>query len=146
MGKSANSIVICNESKILEEQQNFTFTKLHNNILYEVSDECIVEETQLVKRIEVTRNPKRGFSHIFEEEILESVEAMCAVTDDGSKFISDHQVVLGGFERAKDELKLIQNLVIAANGPSQIAADYGALLMRHLRIFNSVKVLSGTDM
>ena len=71
---------------------------------------------------------------------------MSAVTDDGAKFISEHQVVLGGFERAKEELMLIQNLVIAANGPSFIAAEYGAVLMRHLRNFNSVKVLSGTEM
>ena len=41
---------------------------------------------------------------------------------------------------------LIQNLVIAANGPSFIAAEYGAVLMRHLRIFNSVKVLPGEQM
>ena len=57
---------------------------------------------------------------------------MSAVSDDGQKFISDHQVVLGGFERAKEELVLIQNLVIAANGPSQIAAEYGAMILRHL--------------
>ena len=74
------------------------------------------------KRIEVTRKAKCGFSHIFEEEILESIDAINAVTDDGAKFISDHQAVLGGFERSKDELKLIQNLVIAANGTSLIAA------------------------
>ena len=75
---------------------------------------------------------------------MESIEAMSSVTDDGAKFISDHQVVLGGFERAKEELLLVQNLVVAANGPSYIAAEYGALLMRHLRIFNSVKVLEAT--
>ena len=66
----------------------------------------------------MNRKPKRGYNHIFEEEILESIDAMSAVSDDGQKFISDHQVVLGGFERAKEELVLIQNLVIAANGPS----------------------------
>jgi glucosamine 6-phosphate synthetase-like amidotransferase/phosphosugar isomerase protein len=54
--------------------------------------------------------------------------------------------VLGGFERAKEELVLIKNLVIAANGPSFIAAEYGAVLMRHLQCFNSVKVLSGSQM
>ena len=71
---------------------------------------------------------------------------MSAVTDDGAKFISDHQVVLGGFERAKEELGLIQNLLIAANGPTLIAAEYGAFLMRHLQIFNSVKTLSGEEL
>jgi len=98
------------------------------------------------KRLNVTRKPKRGYNHIFEEEVFESIDAMSSVTDDGAKFISDHQVVLGGFERAKEELKLIQNLVIAANGTSSIAADFGAMILRHLRIFNSVKVLEGSAM
>jgi len=78
--------------------------------------------------------------------VFESIDAMSSVTDDGAKFISDHQVVLGGFERAKEELKLVQNLVIAANGSSFIAAEFGAMLMRHLRIFNSIKVLQGNEM
>ena len=142
MGTSQDSIVFCSDQTILAEQsERFTFKKLKNNILYEVTDECVIEQTQLQKRIVVNRKPKRGYSHIFEEEIFESIEAMSTVTDDGAKFISDHQVVLGGFERAKEELLLVQNLVVAANGPSFIAAEYGALLMRHLRIFNSVKVL-----
>ena len=37
------------------------------------------------KSIEVNRKPKRGYNHIFEEEVLESVDAMSAVTDDGAK-------------------------------------------------------------
>jgi len=46
MGKSADSIVLCNEPSILQQQQSkFTFTTLRSNILYEISDECIVEET-----------------------------------------------------------------------------------------------------
>ena len=57
-----------------------------------------------------------------QEEIVESIEAMSAVTDDGAKFISDHQVVLGGFERAREELTMIKNMLIAANGTSFIAA------------------------
>ena len=47
---------------------------------------------------------------------------MSAVTDDGAKFISDHQVVLGGFERARQELNMIKNMLVAANGTSLIAA------------------------
>jgi len=54
-------------------------------------------------------------------------------------------VVLGGFERAKEELVLIQNLIIAANGPNLVAAQYGAFLMKHLNVFNTIKVLSGDD-
>ena len=77
---------------------------------------------------------------------MESIDAISAVTDDGGKFISEHQVVLGGFERAKEELILIKNMVICANGHSCIAAQYGANIMRQLRTFNTVKVISGEDM
>lgn len=105
MGKTEDSIVICSEPNILEEQQTkFIFTKLSNNVLYEINDQCVVENSSLTKKIKVSRNAKRGYSHIFEEEIFESIDAMSAVHDDGAKFISTHQVVLGGFDRAKEEL------------------------------------------
>jgi len=115
-------------------------------VLYEVQENCTIVETPLNKRLVVSRKPKQGFNHIFEEEVFESVEAMSTVTDDGAKLISDHQVFLGGFERAKEELKLIKNLVIMANGNSAIAADYGAMIMRHLECFNSVKVLADKEL
>jgi hypothetical protein len=35
------------------------------------------------------------------EEIVESIDAIDLATDFGGKFISDHQVLLGGFEKAK---------------------------------------------
>ena len=74
------------------------------------------------------------------DEILQSVETVQWVTDFGSKFVADDQVCLGGFDKCREELTLIQNLVIAANGPSRIAAQYGAYIMKHLRVFNSVQV------
>ena len=40
---------------------------------------------------------------------------------------------------------MIQNIVVAANGSSHIAAEYGAFILKHLEIFNSVKVHSGLD-
>ena len=35
--------------------------------------------------------------------------------------------------------------MIAANGPNLIAAQYGAFLMKHLNVFNTIKVVSGDD-
>lgn len=52
---------------------------------------------------------------------------------------------LGGFEHAAEELKLIQNLIIAANGSSKIAAEYGAFIMKELKCFNTVKVFDGYE-
>lgn len=53
---------------------------------------------------------------------------------------------LGGFEPAHEELKLIQNLIIGANGSSKIAAEYGTYLMKELRIFNTVRVFDGHEL
>jgi glucosamine 6-phosphate synthetase-like amidotransferase/phosphosugar isomerase protein len=52
--------------------------------------------------------------------------------------------LLGGFDRAKEELRLVENLVIAADSQSKAAADYGAHIMRHLEVFNSVKVMDAS--
>lgn len=52
--------------------------------------------------------------------------------------------MLGGFDRAKEELRLVENLVIAADTQSKAAADYAAHIMRHLEIFNSVKVMDAS--
>lgn len=87
---------------------------------------------KLEKKIQVERQPKAGFDHIFEEEIFESADAVNAAIDFGKKFVSNHQVYLGGFEDQKEELKLINNLIIAANGSSKLAADYGAHIMKTL--------------
>jgi len=48
-------------------------------------------------------------------------------------------VVLGGFERAREELRLVQNLVIASDNSSRYAAEYGAYLFKHLGVFDTVK-------
>lgn len=101
---------------------------------------------KLQKKITVERQPKAGFDHIFEEEIYESADAVNAAIDFGQKFISNHQVYLGGFEGNKEELKLIQNLVIGALGSSRIASEYGAYLMKQLKCFNTVKVFSAHDL
>lgn len=93
----------------------------------------------------VDRLPKTGYDFIFEEEIYESADAVNHAIDYGQKFISKHQVFLGGFESAAEELKTIQNLVIVANGNSKIASDYGAFIMKSLKTFNTVKVFDGYD-
>jgi len=47
--------------------------------------------------------------------------------------------LLGGFERSREELKLIQNLIIASENSSRFAADYGAYLFKQLGMFDTVK-------
>lgn len=52
---------------------------------------------------------------------------------------------LGGFDKAKEELILIQNLLVAAKGSSKIAADYGAFICKYLQVFNTVKVMESFE-
>ena len=41
---------------------------------------------------------------------------------------------------------LIENLVIAANGHSKIAAEYGQFIMKHLGpVFNSITITEGNE-
>mmetsp|Transcript_10296 Transcript_10296/g.15729 ORF Transcript_10296/g.15729 Transcript_10296/m.15729 type:complete len:227 (+) Transcript_10296:1094-1774(+) len=81
-----------------------------------------------------------------QEEIYETIDAVDQATDFGAKFISDNQVVLGGFEKAKIELSQIQDLFIQSRGASSIAAAYGAYIMRDLGIFNTVRVINPKEL
>lgn len=63
---------------------------MKNNTLYEIKDSCEISTTLTTKKISVERKPAKGYNHIFEEEILASIDAASAVTDDGAKFISNH--------------------------------------------------------
>ena len=76
------------------------------------STTCEYSFEKLEKKILVERNACSLFDHIMHEEIIGSIDAVDQATDFGSKFISNHQVVLGGFEKAKEELIHIQDLLI----------------------------------
>ena len=86
-----------------------------------------------------------GANSIFEVCRQKKFKSSNGLGAKGQKFISCHQVYLGGVEHSKEELKIIQNMVVAALGPSLIAAEYGAYVMRHLQCFNTVKVLNGHE-
>ena len=76
-----------------------------DNQLLEVKFDSLEHSfTKIEKRIKIERTPKAGFSHIMQEEIHASIDAVDFATDFGNKFISRHQVVLGGFEKALTEL------------------------------------------
>ena len=101
--------------------------------------------TAIEKKIKIERTPQAPFSHIMQEEVYASIDAVDFATDFGNKFISPHQVVLGGFEKAVQELIQIQDLVISAKGSSRLASLYGEYMMRDLEIFNSVSVFDPSE-
>jgi len=106
--------------------------QIPNNQILEVSEDCSYHFSPIEKKITIQRNPKALFDHIMHEEIYESIDAVDQATDFGGKFISNHQVVLGGLEKAKTELLQIQDLVISAKGGSYISAQYGTYIMKEL--------------
>lgn len=141
LGKSADSIILSSSSEVASaNSKRFNFEKLDKNVLYEITDECLVSTENLQKKISLQRQPKPGYAHIVAEEIYQGVDAINNVIEFGSKFISSHEVLLGGFERSREELRLVQNLVIATEPESKFAAEYGASLFKHLCIFDSVRV------
>ena len=144
IAKSRQSVVVSSDKEAIEDlTRDFRVKKMVNNTLYEINADCSIVEYEVRKKIQVERKPRPGYDHLFQEEIHGSIEAASAVTDDGGKFLSNHQVVLGGFERAEQELVLINNLMIAVNGSAKWAAQYGAWLMKHLQIFNTVRIFDG---
>lgn len=54
--------------------------------------------------------------------------------------MSEDQVVLGGFDRARSRLSLVRHLVLAACGTSLYASMYGAKLMRDLEALDTATV------
>jgi glutamine---fructose-6-phosphate transaminase (isomerizing) len=68
-----------------------------NNSIVTVMQDCTYTIEKLEKKIQIQKKPKTRFEHIMHEEIIESIDAIDLATDFGGKFISDHQVILGGF-------------------------------------------------
>lgn len=124
VGRSEDCFVFCSSDSLHSLFPNFD--KMKRNTLVEVSfsDLKMVEVAALKKKVHKMQTKQT--EHIYLDEILQSVETVQCVTDFGYKFVADDQVCLGGFDKCQEELTLIQNLVIAANGPSRIAAQYGA--------------------
>jgi len=70
LGKSANSIILSSSYEVASaNHKKYIFEKLEKNVLYEISEDCLVSSEHLQKKIQIQRKPKKGFNHILEEEI-----------------------------------------------------------------------------
>jgi len=107
LSKDNNELVVSSDMEIFSTQylgKTFSQISIPDNNLVEITSDCKYSLTKLEKKIVISRNPRAMFDHIMQEEIFESIDAVDSATDYGNKFISNHQVVLGGFEKAKNEL------------------------------------------
>lgn len=112
--KEDNEIIVSSEGLIFKSlEHKFNKIDIPDNHIVDVnSTTCEYSFEKIKKNIVVERNASSLFDHIMHEEIIGSIDAVDQATDFGSKFISNHQVVLGGFEKAKEELIHIQDLLI----------------------------------
>lgn len=102
--------ILSTEEVLFKESPELTGVhpvKIPNNFLVDVAQNCAYTMEKLEKRIIVERKPKGDYEHIFQEEIFESADAVNRAIEFGQKFISNHQVYLGGFEHAHEELRLV---------------------------------------
>lgn len=98
--------MVSTDKDMLLNQEGFTnVIEIPDNQLLEIKfDTLDYEFIALEKKIKIERTPQAPFSHIMQEEVYASIDAVDFATDFGNKFISRHQVVLGGFEKAVQEL------------------------------------------
>lgn len=104
IGRSKSEVIISTDLNVLTtSDEKYAHTHIKNNELCELNiDTCEFTFTPLQKKIKIeeSRKPKTSYNHIVHEEIYESIDAVDQATDFGGKFISDNQVILGGFEKA----------------------------------------------
>lgn len=148
LSHNKDELIVSSEQSLFADQnirQKFEYSvPIPNNQILEVNEDCTYRFEKIEKVIKIDRNPKAMFNHIFQEQVFESIDSIELVTDFGGKFITDNAVLLGGFQKARNELMLIEDLIISALGSSKIASEYGAYIMRELRIFNTIKVSDAT--
>lgn len=102
----AREVVVTTEVGVLSisnMNDKLDLTHIPNNELCELNTATMeFSFTKLQKKIDIMsmRKPKPTYNHIVHEEILESIDAVDSATDFGGKFISNSQVILGGFEKA----------------------------------------------
>jgi glutamine---fructose-6-phosphate transaminase (isomerizing) len=103
------------------------------------------KKVRLLRKENIDLVPKHGYKWFFEQEIYEQPEAVSRTLNFGGRISANNRVKLGGLETREDDLKAIENLVIAACGTSLYAGKYGSLLMKKLHVFESVTPCTASD-
>jgi glucosamine--fructose-6-phosphate aminotransferase (isomerizing) len=129
------------------------YVQVPNNEVVVITKEEIIQkhrkmdkdDIKTLKKEIIDRKPKPGYKWFFEQEIFEQPEAIAKTLNYGARIGSNNRVKLGGLELREDDLKSIENLVIAACGTSLYSGSYAAVLMRKFRVFESVTPQTPSD-
>lgn len=72
------------------------------------------DDIKTLRKEIIDKKPKPGYKWFFEQEIFEQPEAISKALNYGGRIASNNKVKLGGLDSREDDLKSIDNLVIAA--------------------------------
>lgn len=135
------------------QQYTRRYVQVPNNEVVVVTREEIIrrdkilskEEIRTLRREIIDKKPKPGYKWFFEQEVFEQAEAISKTLNFGGRIAANNRVKLGGLESREDDLKSIENLIIAACGTSLYAGMYASLLMRKFHCFQSVVPYTASD-
>jgi len=88
---------------------------------------------------------KGDYEHWTLKEIEEQPSAVARAMNFGAR-ISPSGAKLGGLEEIKDKLLQVRNLVLLGCGTSEFACMFGAHILKHMGIMNTVTVRDGSEM
>ena len=102
-----------------------------------------------IRRVEVApdlelRKTPAPHAHWMEREIIEQPAAIARALGYGGR-LGEDCVFLGGLDRRREEMKLINNLLLVGCGTSMNASLYGAKLMRDLGAFDTAQVMDASE-
>jgi glucosamine--fructose-6-phosphate aminotransferase (isomerizing) len=159
--KNAGSLLIGISDKgfVMSSQvaafQGYTrqYVQVPNNEVVMVTKEEIIRQDKVLDKNDIRtlrkeiidKKPKPGFKWFFEQEVYEQAEAISKTLNFGGRIAGNNRIKLGGLESREDDLKAIDNLVIAACGTSLYSGMYASLLMKKLRLFQSVVPYTASD-
>lgn len=121
IGLGTNGYVISSDVTAFQ-QYTEDYTQVPNGEVIVMSKDGIahkdmklgVEDAKKMQKETIDLKPRPGFGSFFEQEVFEQSEACSKALNYGSRIMKNNRIKLGGLEEREDDLKAIDNLVIAA--------------------------------
>lgn len=105
-------------------------------------DQSRIEKDPSQEQILLTPSP---YPHWTIKEISEQPQALARTLNYGGRFLDESRVKLGGLDM-NPKLQGIQNIVITGCGTSWHAGLYGSILMRYLKVGQTIQVFDASEL
>jgi glucosamine--fructose-6-phosphate aminotransferase (isomerizing) len=146
-----------NYAMVVSEQSAFT-ALITDYIVLKNMDICVIKKNDSVISIETRHVYKLSkkthtehsethepYPHWTLKEIYEQVESSKRAIGYGGRILSASSVKIGGFDLHKDDLNLLDNLILLGCGTSYNACMVGSHYFKDLCDFNCIQVIDGAD-